>query len=210
MLGGREYSFHAVSDIRHSIMDNLWEITCGVSMGILRQQVELLSRTSEIALPVSVDLPLDLPVAEIPPLADACERIVETIDPFYSSPAPGLQRWFMTKTTAYRRAVKMKNAAMGNMIRISRERYAMNKTLDDDTSQPKSAIDFALQREAQLAKSNEGFEGWTDDRLQDELLSFLMAVSDGLWFHKATLTVFPRTGIGNYIRDVDVDPQISQ
>lgn len=210
MLGGREHGFPAASDIRHSIMDNLWEIISGSSMGTLRAQIQLLSETSEMTLPASSDLPLDFPIAENPPLADACEKIVETIDPFYSSPAPGLQRWFMTKTTGYKRAIEMKSAVMGDMIRISRERYATGKRLDDDASQPKSVIDFALYREANLAQSNERFEGWRDNSLQDELLSFLMAVSVSLRPQKVMLTFRLRTGIGDYVCNIDMEPQISQ
>lgn len=156
-------------------MDAVWAILVGKPMGIVQDQMELLESSNTVYLPEYSSEPVTFPTRDPPPIATACRKLIDAVDPFLMSPAPELQRWLFTLTPSFRKAQAVKASAMAQILEASRKKYAT--ATNPAEIKPQCAIDDVFSRSMQLKPSPENLQAMSDDHLEDEMFMFLVAVS---------------------------------
>ena len=156
-------------------MDAVWAILVGEPMGIVRDQIEFLENSDSVYLPKSPSTPVTFPTRDPPPIAAACRKLIDAVDPFLMSPAPDLQRWLLTLAPSFRKAQAVKAKAMAQILETSRKKYAA--ATNPSEIKPECAIDYVFSRAMQMKASPENTQAMSDDHLEDEMFMFLVAVS---------------------------------
>lgn len=165
------HPFEAADDLKLSTLDVIWAIVHGTELGSVQSQIDFLSSQDPRSQGADLDTAVFLPRAEMPPLANALQYLVNSTTP--RNLFPTIRKYYMYCRPDFRAAWKIKEQSVGKLLQTSRDKFLGEKR--QGPSSISCAMDYVIGKEG--AASEKAGQIVMDDRsMKDETFMMLLGV----------------------------------
>ncbi|KAL8750098.1 MAG: hypothetical protein Q9184_006547 [Pyrenodesmia sp. 2 TL-2023] len=167
-IAGPERAFVASFDVKHAMLDGIWNVAMGWMPGTTASQIEGLRNCQDplVTTPASSDDTVVFREFEVPPLCRAMETMDNSVDTTLSSPFPKQHHWLLRRMPGLSAALKVKERTITENLTAAKARAERGE-------EQRSAADLVIGRAMKTTKID-----ISDPILRDELFGFLAAGHD--------------------------------
>lgn len=145
--------FAVIHDVHYAALDAIWSIIFGENPAnsTTKTQLEFFSTMKAVDSPSNEGSEVVLPRAPSLLTVQSIMTLTQSIETSLKSPVPALAHWLYRKTSAMKKAVKVKEEFIRQEVRKAQERFEKQA----DKSKIQCAVDNILRREAMLAEKEQ-------------------------------------------------------
>ncbi|KAL1869372.1 hypothetical protein Daus18300_005584 [Diaporthe australafricana] len=164
------HPFEAFQDVYYTALDAVMTFTLGGDTPhmALPAPLESVKSLDHIKYPRTPEEPAEFPEENRNEFVSSILTIAESVEHARVSAAPGLLSWYMHKTPAMRKALKVRDAFIDHAIDQSVQKLRTQEPIE-------SAVDHMIYREQLFAKKEDRAPIYNSGGTHSEIFGFLMA-----------------------------------